>query len=316
MDPAGKEPDGRMDERPRTPTTTRFRVALVVPTLDPGPSWVEWLEAFKKQTLRPDFPLVIDSASRDSSPELSAQYGFTVLRIERHEFVHGGTRQWAIEILSDADIVVFMTQDALFCGHDSLETLVAAFDNPEIAAAYGRQLPRKNATPLEAHARLFNYPPRSRVKSLADIPELGIKTIFCSNSFAAYRRTALLDAGGFPLDLAFSEDVYAVSKLVLKGWKIAYVSESAVLHSHGYSLSEEFRRYLSVGRFYGGERWILKTFGTAKGEGEKFVISEMRSLWPKRFYLLPSALLRTAVKLTGYQLGKMLALLFGRKMNG
>lgn len=295
-----------MDKHSRTSATIRFRVALVVPTLDPGPSWVEWLEAFKKQTLRPDFPLVIDSASRDSSPELSAQYGFTVLRIEKREFSHGGTRQRAIETLSDADIVVFMTQDALFCGHNSLENLVAAFNNPEIAAAYGRQIPRKNATPLEAHARLFNYPPQSQVKSLGDIPSLGIKTVFFSNSFGAYRRTALLDVGGFPLDLTFSEDVYAASKLVLKGWKIAYVANAAVFHSHDYSLSEEFRRYLCIGRFYGKERWIMASFGSAKGEGRKFLHSEIRSLWPKRAYLLPLSLLRTALKLAGYQLGKIL----------
>lgn len=299
-----------MDECPGTAAPKRFRVALVVPTLDPGLMWKEWLEAFSQQTLRPEFPLVIDSDSRDSSSELSTQYGFTVFKIERREFVHGGTRQRAVEMLSNADIVVFMTQDALFGNRDSLLTLVNAFDNPEIAAAYGRQLPRKNATPLEAHARLFNYPSRSRIKSLADIPELGIKTVFCSNSFAAYRRSALLATGGFPLDLTFGEDLYAASKLVLKGWKIAYVSEATVFHSHGYSFLEEFRRYLSVGKFYGRERWIQQTFGAAKGEGKKFVFSEMHFLWPNCFYLLPSAILRTAFKLTGYQIGKICALLF------
>jgi rhamnosyltransferase len=283
---------------------SKFRVALVVPILNPGPAWIDWLNAFQTQTLRPEFLLVVDSDSRDGTPEKAIPFGFKVHTIERSSFVHGATRQWSIDQLPEADIVVFMTQDAVLADPDSLKNLIAAFENPEVGAAYGRQLPRKNASPIEAHARTFNYPVHPRIKSFADIPELGIKTAFFSNSFGAFRRWALLEIGGFPVGLNFGEDVYAASKLLLAGWKVAYVSNATVFHSHRYSFLEEFRRYVEVGTFYGQEGWIVQDFGKAGGEGRKFVFSELSYLIPRHMSLIPSALLRTALKFIGYHVGK------------
>jgi len=279
-------------------------IGLVVLTLNPGPSFVACLDAMRHQTLSPDELLVIDSQSTDGYPEKAASYGFAFHRIRREEFGHGKTRQLAIEILTGSEIIVFMTQDAILEKPDSLANLIKGLETPEVGAAYGRQLPRKDATPIEAHARLFNYPDRSRVQSLEDIPELGIKTPFFSNSFSAYKKNALMDVGGFPLHLNFGEDVYVASKLILKGWRIAYVAEATVLHSHRFSYREEWNRYLQVGEFYGREAWILQAFGSTRGEGKKFVMSEVRYLFPRYLYLLPSSLFRTALKFLGYHAGK------------
>lgn len=281
-----------------------FRVALVIPTLDPGVIWTEWLEAFQKQTLRPEFLWIVDSDSQDGYPQKSISCGFILHKIRRSDFSHGGTRQWVVEQLSDADIVVFMTQDAIFADSKSLSNLIDAFNDPSIAAAYGRQLPRKGASPIEAYARIFSYPNGSRIKSISDAPELGIKTAFFSNSFGAFRRSALLEIGGFPARLNFCEDVYAASKLLLKGWKIAYVSGATVFHSHDYSLWEEFQRYIRVGAFYGSERWIVKTFGMAEKEGKKLIMSELGYLIPRHIELIPSALFRSVLKLIGYRIGE------------
>lgn len=281
------------------------RIALIVPTCDPGVIWIEWLEAFQKQTLRPKFLWIIDSSSNDGYPEKSISYGFTIHTIKRSEFSHGGTRQWAVEELSEVDLVVFMTQDAILASPESLANLVDAFGDPSVAAAYGRQLPRKGANPIEAFARTFNYPASSKVKSITDTPELGIKTAFFSNSFGAFRRSPLLKIGGFPSRLNFCEDVYAASKLLINGWKIAYVSEATVFHSHEYSLWEEFQRYIRVGSFYGKERWVVQTFGKTKREGKKLLLAELCYLIPRHIGLLPSALFRSAIKLIGYRIGEI-----------
>jgi len=51
----------------------------------------------------------------------------------------------------------------------------------------------------------------------------GIKTAFLSNSFSAYRKKALQEIGWFKDNLILGEDTYAGAKLLLKGYKIAYV---------------------------------------------------------------------------------------------
>ena len=43
-----------------------------------------------------------------------------------------------------------------------------------------------------------------------------MKTAFNSNSFAAYRRKALKDVGGFPINTILSEDMYVTAKMLLK----------------------------------------------------------------------------------------------------
>lgn len=145
---------------------------------------------------------------------------------------------------------------------------------------------------------------KSGVRTLVSRKELGIKTIFISNSFAAYRRTALIAVGGFPGDVIFGEDTITAAKLLLAGGKIAYVAEAQVFHSHNYTWAQDFRRYFDIGVLHRRESWLLQEFGSAGSEGGRFVQSELRYLWSRRWWLVPSALIRTALKFVGYRLGR------------
>ena len=134
--------------------------------------------------------LVVDSSSTDNTNFDILPRGWEFLRIASTDFNHGGTRNLALQNMqSDTDVVVYMTQDALLADASAVETLVAAFENPEVACAFGRQLPHADATPVAAHARIFNYPATSRVVSLADKSQLGLAA-FAS----AYRRGGVHDA--------------------------------------------------------------------------------------------------------------------------
>lgn len=276
-------------------------VAICVPTLNAGKHWREWLACVSP--LLPDVTLlVVDSSSSDETAHEAEAVGATVQVIDRATFDHGATRNQALQWL-DHDFVVFMTQDALLENPDSIATLINAFDDPSVGAAYGRQLPHKEATPIAAHARLFNYPARSYVVGSDDIASKGIKTAFLSNSFAAYRRKALIEAGGFPHNTILSEDMIAGARLLQQGWKIAYQSKACVYHSHNYNPLQEFRRYFDIGVLHHRERWLLKWLGRAEGEGARFVRSEIRYLMRHAPWHLPEAGFRTVLKYLGYRLG-------------
>ncbi len=281
------------------------KVALIVPTLNAGKLWGTWLQAFERQSRKPEFLLLIDSSSSDDTLVMARAHGFATHVITKSEFNHGGTRQFAVNSLPAADIYVFLTQDALLNNHDAIEQLIRAFDDEQIGAAYGRQLPHMNAGPIAAHARLFNYPEKSQVRSLEDRARFGIKTVFISNSFAAYRRSALLEAGGFPVNTIMNEDTYVAGKLLVSGWKIAYCADAQVFHSHDYGFLEEFKRYFDIGVFHTHTSWLQQTFGGATGEGLRFVNSEMRYLMTRAPWLIPSAVLRTGLKWLGFKLGGM-----------
>jgi rhamnosyltransferase len=256
------------------------------------------------QTLRPSEVIVIDSASTDGTPELAGRQGCRVIQIPRSQFRHGGTRQQAVQLAKDADIVVFLSQDSILAGPSALRKLIAAFDDPAVAAAYGRQLPRKDANPIEAHARLFNYPPISYVRSLGCVPQHGFKTIFFSNSFGAYRKSALNQVGGFPKESNFGEDTIVAAQLVGSGWRIAYVADAEAYHSHALSMMEEFQRYFRIGQLHESERWMSEEFGRASREARRFVTSEIRYLSTRAPWRIPEALLRTGSKFLAYNLGR------------
>lgn len=280
----------------------RSNIACVIPTYNGEESIKDLLDSISRQSIKADI-LVVDSSSKDSTLEIAALYATEVVTISSSEFNHGGTRQLMVEKFPNYEFFVFLTQDAILEGCDALKNLLLGFDDNGVGAVCGRQLPHKNANFFATHARLFNYPNETSVKSKSDIPKFGIKTAFLSNSFAGYRASALASVGGFPRHVILAEDMYVAAKLILAGYKIVYAATAECRHSHNYSVIEEFRRYFDTGVFHSREPWILKHFGSASGEGVKFVTSEFRSLKLRRSYLLPASIIRTAAKLVGFKLG-------------
>lgn len=282
----------------------KLKVACIVPTYNGRADLARLLDSLDQQQASFDL-FIVDSSSSDGTYELACSRVANVMQIPSSEFNHGGTRQMMVDRNPNYDVYIFLTQDAYLEGNDAISNLIRPFLYDEkVSVVCGRQLPHMNATLLSQHARMFNYPGRSFVKSLIDAPMLGIKTPFVSNSFSAYRGEALREVGGFPTHVILSEDMYVAAKMLLAGWRVAYAGDALCRHSHNYSLKEEFCRYFDQGVFHARERWIRKTFGGAGGEGLRYIKSELRFLGVSRLYEWPSAIFRNFMKLLAYKLGQ------------
>lgn len=279
------------------------RVACIIPTYNGRGELERLLRSINNQKYNFDL-FIVDSSSSDGTQELAKGQVGSFKVIPGAQFNHGGTRQMMVDENPGYDFYVFLTQDACLENNDAIDRLIAPFEDSRVGAVCGRQLPHENANVLARHARLFNYPPESRVNSLSDASRLGIKTPFMSNSFSAYRGEALRKVGGFPEHVILSEDMYVAAKMLLSGWLVAYSSEALCRHSHNYSLREEFSRYFDQGVFHAREPWIRESFGEAGGEGLRYVKSELKYLGFIRLHLWPGALLRNACKLLAYKLGQ------------
>lgn len=276
---------------------------VIVPTLNAAKDWPLFAPALLA-CAQPEQVLIVDSESTDGTPDLARAAGFRLHTIQRSDFNHGGTRRMAAGLVPDAEILIYMTQDAVCSGPDVLRSLLAVFADPLVAAACGRQLPRHGATAIEAHARIFNYPSLSEIRTLESRARLGIKAAFLSNSLAAYRRPALMQVGHFPDNVIFGEDMVTSARLLLAGYRVAYVAEAVIYHSHAYTMTQEFRRYFDIGVLHSRERWLLDEFGGAGGEGKRFVLSELSYLRKHDPRQIPSAFMRTVIKLIAYRLGR------------
>ena len=248
--------------------------------------------------------LIVDSSSTDNTVSIAEGFGVEIKIIDSADFDHGGTRAMAAQMV-DSDFLIFMTQDALPVNSDAIDKLIQPMiDDNKIGAVYGRQLPYEHTNVFGKHLRLFNYKENSYVRELKDKAKFGFKTAFLSNSFSAYRLSALEEIGWFKSNLIFGEDAYAGAKLLLAGYKLAYVADAQVYHSHSYSALGEFKRYFDMGVFHKTENWLLKEFGKPEGEGKKYVISEFKFLINnKKFHLIPSFFIRNGMKFLGYKMG-------------
>ncbi|WP_197724191.1 glycosyltransferase [Mycolicibacterium aurum] len=279
-------------------------MAVIIPTLNAGRHLESVIRALKEQeSIQPRSVLVVDSGSRDGTIEQFREFGAEVVGLGGRPYNHGGTRRYGTELRPKAKFYVLLTHDAIPATPDAIARILAAFENPDVGMAYGRQLPRPDAKGVERHARLYNYPPNSEVRGYRDRARLGVKATFCSNSFAAYRADALSAVGGFPKDSYFAEDQFIAGKMLLAGKDLAYSADACVIHSHPYSLTDDFRRYFDCGVWHRRDRWLLDEFGEAEGEGVRFVQSEMRYLARHDPSAMPLAALRSLAKFLGYKLG-------------
>ncbi|MEW6002435.1 MAG: glycosyltransferase [Nitrospirota bacterium] len=278
-----------------------MKISVIIPTLNAGRYLENLLSRLYDQDARPSEIVIIDSSSQDNTIDISRNFGVKSIIISNYNFNHGKTRNMAA-IEAEGDVLVFMTQDALPVDNKLLGNLTEPLQAADIAATYGRQIPKSDASPLEVFLRHFNYPDSGMVKGLDDIQHYGIKTFFFSNVCSAIKKDLFLKSGMFP-DVRANEDMIMAAKLILSGYKIAYVPDAVVIHSHNYSPFQQFRRYYNIGSSLKNNAWILK-YARAEDEGIRFIKKQVRFLVVERKYLwIPYIFLDYVAKYSGYRIG-------------
>lgn len=223
-------------------------VDVVIPTYKPGEEFRNVLQRLAGQNRRIGHILVINTDEAFWDPSLTEGFGnVEVFQIRQASFDHAATRDMGAD-LSDADAVVFMTQDAVPRGPDLIDELLRPLEcSAAVKAAYARQLPKEGCRPAERLVRAFNYPAESRIQSFANIQELGVKAFFCSDVCAAYDRRTFAEMKGFAAPCIFNEDSIFAARLLMRGYSVAYAAGAEVFHSHNYSCIRQFHRNFDNG---------------------------------------------------------------------
>jgi rhamnosyltransferase len=280
------------------------RISIIIPTLNAERYLSTLVETLKSQRLKPIEVIIVDSSSKDNTAALAVKLGCNVHIIDRSTFNHGGTRNMAAK-LAIGQILVFMTQDAIPANDEFLDRLVDKIWKNEVSAAYARQIPYRNSSPLEAFARGYNYPGNSSIRTLIDVDRLGIKAYFFSNVASAVSKATFFNVGAFPDDLIINEDMVLAAKLLKAGHKIGYAAEAVVIHSHSYTYWQQFSRYFDMGVFL--SRASLNLPGArASGEGLRVVREQIKYLLKEgQLFWIPIGLLDSAFKFGGFYAGRL-----------
>lgn len=283
-------------------------VDVIIPTYKPDKRFLELMNCLDRQSYPIQRIIIVNTEEKYynqltyGTNFLEKHRGISIYHISKKEFDHGRTRNNGVK-RSHADYFICMTQDALPQNEYMVENLVKALEQPDVAVAYGRQLPEKDCDSAEAYARNFNYPDQSSVKGLADLPRLGIKTYFCSNVCAIYRRDIFDDLKGFIHHTIFNEDMLYAAKAVKAGYLIAYAADAKVVHSHNYGCREQFRRNFDLGVSHADHPEIFGEI-SSESEGIQMVKNTIQHLKKqKKSSRIPMVIIKSGYKYMGYQMG-------------
>ena len=278
-------------------------VSVIIPTLNGAGYLPDLVGSLRGQTVKGVEIIILDSESNDGTAGMAASLGCIVQRIARRRFDHGGARNVGAAMAS-GNVLVFLTQDALPVSRDFIARLIEPIDGRITAAAYARQVPAPDATPTEAFARLYNYPPESSSRHISHVHRRTLKTFFFSNAASAISRACFEKVGRFPSPVSTNEDMLLCARLMDAGYRIAYVAEAEVIHSHDFSLAEVFRRYFRIGTVAREHHATLRVERNA-GEGLEFVrrqIAHLQSMG--RSKLIPGAIVEAGVKALAFYCGQ------------
>ena len=285
------------------------KVDVIIPVYRPTQRFLKLLEMLDKQTRKADKIILINTEQKyfdelTEGKNLIDQYrNLVISHITKEEFDHGRTRNLGVS-LSDSPFFIMMTDDAVPTDTMLVERLMKALEDPEVAVAYGRQVCGPDADPFEIYARSFNYPEESAIKSREDIPHLGIKTFFCSNVCAAYKKDVFTSLGGFASPTIFNEDMIYAANAIDHGYKVAYVADATVEHFHRYTNKQQFQRNFDLAVSQADHPEVFERV-KSESEGVRYVKSQITYLWNHQMKrkIFPF-IMQSGCKLLGYKLGK------------
>lgn len=283
-------------------------VDVIIPVYKPDHTFLELIRMLDHQTIPINKIHILNTEQKYferliyGTHFLEQHRNITVTHLSRREFDHGGTRRKGVE-RSSTPFFVMMTQDAVPADEYLLERLLGQLE-AGAAVAYARQLPAADCRMIERYTRAFNYPEQSRIKSREDLAVLGIKTYFCSNVCAAYRRDVYDSLGGFVKHAIFNEDMIYAATAIGAGHRIAYEAAAEVIHSHNYNCRQQFHRNFDIGVSHTIHREIFEGIPSEKEGIHLLRRTEQYLKQSGNRRLIPYLYLNSAFKYAGFWLGK------------
>lgn len=244
----------------------------------------------------------IVTKSNDNTVKILKDMQAMYREIEQKDFSHSLTREEELR-RSDADIVVFITQDIIIKNDLWLYNLVIPIINGECDASYSRQIAKDNS--IEKYTRELNYPKESKIFTKKDVKELGIKAFFSSDASSAIRRDVFLKLNGYDnKKIPTSEDMYITYKLIMNGYKVKYCADSIIYHSHDYGVKENYKKYYDIGMFF-KQNSYLNQYNVNKSGGNMAIYVLKRALQEKNIKVLMKFLPNMASRFIGMKMGKI-----------
>ncbi len=254
-------------------------VSVAIPVRDGGALLGEVLRALSTQTVAHEL-VVCDSGSRDDSALLAREHGARVLEITPERFSHGGTRNLLMASSAGARVAL-LTQDAVPADERWLERLLGGFElGEDVGIVYGPYRPRAQASSavrMELESWFGSLSPDGaaqvdrldeRERGALAAAELIGRRGFFTDANACIARAAW---ERIPFrEVPYAEDRLLAIDMLRAGYAKAFVPQAAVIHSHDYTPSQQFRRCFDEWR------GLREVYGWSEPASPRHLLSRLR----------------------------------------
>lgn len=232
---------GRLtDAQRRLPMREKTGLVVLIPAYNEAKSIADTVRSVQAQTLQPDEIIVVDDCSTDNTGEIARALGVTVLRTPKNCGCKANALNYGLQFV-EGEFTLAIDADTTF-DDQSFERLMAAFDDPDVAAACGFVLPR-NVNTIWERGRYVEYLfAFGLYKPIQDYYE---RPLLASGCFSCYRTEDLRAAGGWPTRTV-AEDMDLTWMMYMKGKRVRFVPEAVCypIEPHNlHFLSKQLRRW-------------------------------------------------------------------------
>jgi rhamnosyltransferase len=213
-------------------------VSIIIRSYNEAWALKDTLKAVQLQEYQNWELIIIDSGSKDGSVDLIREAKPQhFIQIQPHEYNPSRVMNHGMR-LARSNYGIFLNADATPQGSNWLRPLVTALLDSETAAVFGRQIPRPDCRAVYAcdYDRCFG--PNRESKQWDH---------FFSMVSSGIRKDVWAKRG-FLEKMQYSEDDEYTRWCRSQGYRVVYVPESVVMHSHNYSPSQVYRRSYGEGK--------------------------------------------------------------------
>ena len=216
----------------RGPSHRNWSVSIVIPTFNGASRIGDCLAALVQQTQdRNAEILVVNDGSTDNTVDAVRQYSGVRLITQTNAGPAAARNRGALEARGT---IILFTDDDCVPTPDWLDAMLEPFEDTEVVGAKG--VYRTCQKTLVARFVQIEY--EDRYRRMADVDCID----FIDTYSAAFRRDRFLEMAGYDTSfpMACAEDVELSYRMSARGWKMKFVPEAIVHHTH----PDTFLRYL------------------------------------------------------------------------
>jgi glycosyltransferase involved in cell wall biosynthesis len=207
-------------------------VSIIIPTFNGANRIGNCLDALRDQVTRWNGEiLVVDDGSTDGTGDVVRRYPSTHLITQKNAGPAAARNRGASEARGT---IILFTDDDCVPMPNWMEAMLKPFDDPEVVGAKGVYRTKQK----ELAARFVQLEYEDRYRMMAKFRDID----FVDTYSAAFRRERFLEMEGYDTSfpVACAEDIELSYRMSAHGWKMKFVPNAMVYHTHPNS----FWRYL------------------------------------------------------------------------